>query len=192
MTFADAMKFYGSDNPDIRFEMKFADFTRLHQFLVVKDKEAASLAMLAIQESFLPLERFPMIGRLVDDNTDLLALLQRHLKADYEVITAPDGESALAMLKGGAQFDAIISDLQMPGIYGVTFLHEAKRIAPNTPSIILTGRNDPITLATARKSSGAEWILFKPYSKQELLAAIKDATQRPRDGTSGAPGAHGP
>lgn len=127
----------------------------------------------------------------VDDNTDLLALLQRHLKAEYEVVTAPDGESALAMFKAGAHFDAIISDLQMPGIYGVTFLHEAKRIAPNTPSIILTGRNDPITLATARKSSGAEWILFKPYSKQELLAAIRDATQRSRNATSGAPGAQG-
>lgn len=127
----------------------------------------------------------------VDDNADLLALLQRHLKADYEVITAPDGESALAMLKGGARFDAIISDLQMPGIYGVTFLHEAKSIAPNTPTIILTGRNDPITLATARKSSGAKWILFKPYSKQELLEALRDATQQPRNGTSGAPGADG-
>lgn len=120
----------------------------------------------------------------VDDNADLLALLQRHLKADYEVFTAPDGETALAMLEAGTHFDAIISDLQMPGIYGVKFLHEAKRIAPHTPSIILTGRNDPITLATARKSSGAEWILFKPYSKQELLAAIRDATKRPPNPSS--------
>ncbi len=127
----------------------------------------------------------------VDDNPDLLALLQRHLGTEYEVLTACDGESALAMLNAGTRFDAIISDLQMPGIYGVTFLHEAKRIAPDTPSIILTGRNDPITLATARKSSGAEWILFKPYSKQELLAAIRDATQRARNPTSGALGAPG-
>lgn len=114
----------------------------------------------------------------VDDNANLLTLLQRHLKADYEVVTAPDGDSALALLKAGASFDAIISDLQMPGLYGVTFLHEAKLVAPNTPSIILTGRNDPITLATARKSSGAEWILFKPYSKQELLDVMRDATKQ--------------
>jgi plasmid stabilization system protein ParE len=52
-----------------------ADLTRLYQFLAVKDKEAASRAMLTIQQSFLPLMRFPMIGRPADDNTDLRELV---------------------------------------------------------------------------------------------------------------------
>lgn len=114
----------------------------------------------------------------VDDNPDLLALLQRHLKADYEVLTASDGESALAMLQAGPRFDVIISDLLMPGLYGVTFLNQARRISPETPSIILTGRDDPITRATARKSTGAEWLLFKPYEKSDLLGVVSEATQR--------------
>lgn len=112
----------------------------------------------------------------VDDNLDMLHLLQRHLQADYQVVTASDGSSALEILKSGATFDAIISDLSMPGLHGVTFLKEAHRIAPGIPCIILTGQNDPITRATARNAAGAQWLLFKPYSKTELFSVVREAT----------------
>ena len=114
----------------------------------------------------------------VDDNLDMLHLLQRHLQREYQVVTASDGMSALAMLESGLSFDAIISDLRMPGLHGVTFLKEAHRIAPGIPCIILTGQDDPITRATARTAAGAEWLLFKPYSKSELFSVVREATSR--------------
>jgi plasmid stabilization system protein ParE len=62
--------------PQIKLSARaVADLTRLYQFLVVKDKDAAGRAMLTIQQSFLPLTRFPMIGRPADDNTDLHELV---------------------------------------------------------------------------------------------------------------------
>lgn len=119
----------------------------------------------------------------VDDNLDMLHLLQRHLQAEYQVVTASDGQSALEILASGTKFDAIISDLRMPGLHGVTFLKEAQRIAAGIPCIILTGQNDPATRATARTAAGAQWLLFKPYSKTELFAVVKQATQgRPAQG----------
>lgn len=52
-----------------------ADLARLHQILVIKDKDAAKRAVLAIREAFLPLARFPLMGRPVDDSQDLRELV---------------------------------------------------------------------------------------------------------------------
>lgn len=51
------------------------DLSRLHAFLVSKDPVAAKRAMLAIRESFLPLDHAPMIGRPVEDFEGLRELV---------------------------------------------------------------------------------------------------------------------
>lgn len=52
-----------------------ADISRLHKFLVEKDPNAATRAVLAMHEALAPLEHAPMIGRPVEDHCDLRELV---------------------------------------------------------------------------------------------------------------------
>ncbi len=52
-----------------------ADIARFHRFLIEKDPQAAKRALLAIREAFIPLQRTPMMGRPVEDNTTLRELV---------------------------------------------------------------------------------------------------------------------
>lgn len=62
--------------PQVRLSSRArADLSRLHRFLVEKDKNAARRAVLSIREAFLPLRHSPMIGRPVEDHPDLIELV---------------------------------------------------------------------------------------------------------------------
>lgn len=62
--------------PHVRLSARAqADISRLHQFLAEKDRTAATRAVLAIREAFLPLNDTPMIGRPVEDHGDLRELV---------------------------------------------------------------------------------------------------------------------
>ncbi len=59
--------------------------------------------------------------------------------AGWAVVAAADGTEALALLDGGARFDALLTDLSMPGMSGVALIREARRRVPALPALLLTG-----------------------------------------------------
>ncbi len=59
---------------------------------------------------------------LIDDDDMLRRVIVRTLKRKYTVTEARDAESALALLEGGAKFDAILCDLNLIGLSGRQFL----------------------------------------------------------------------
>lgn len=62
--------------PQVRLSARAqADITRLYQFLAARDEGAAKRAVIAIRQAVLPLNQFPMIGRPVEDHTDLRELV---------------------------------------------------------------------------------------------------------------------
>lgn len=62
--------------PQVRLSARAqSDISRLHQFLLAKDADAAKRAVLAMREAFLPLGRFPLIGRPVEDRDGLRELV---------------------------------------------------------------------------------------------------------------------
>jgi CheY-like chemotaxis protein len=82
---------------------------------------------------------------LVEDHADLREALAELLEAsDYTVVTAADGEEALACLRNGVAPCLIVLDLDMPGMDGCAFRseqsHDAKLAA--IPTIICSGRAD--------------------------------------------------
>ena len=84
----------------------------------------------------------PTRGRilLVDDSATLRARLAGELvQAGFEVDTADDGEQALARLDHG-DFDAVVSDVQMPRLDGLQLL---ERIAGRLPVILATSYPEP-------------------------------------------------
>jgi DNA-binding response OmpR family regulator len=77
---------------------------------------------------------------LVDDEEDLLDIEEFYLrKGGYNVRTAPSGPAALDLMSK-EDFDAIISDYQMPRMDGIQFLREVRVRFGSVPFILFTGR----------------------------------------------------
>jgi CheY-like chemotaxis protein len=105
------------------------------------------------------------------DVTELLALLMEH--AGYEVQTAFSAAEAFDAARGQS-FDAVISDIGMPGMNGYQ-LAEALRALPgyeHTPLIAVTGFTQYEDRERARRA-GFNDFLHKPISPSDLLDAVR-------------------
>lgn len=110
---------------------------------------------------------------VVDDEESIRDLCARVLnRAGYNVITAPNGEDAVALLTREV-FALVISDIRMPGISGLEVLERAKATHPKTRVVLITGFGTPQMLTRAQQS-GADRILTKPFNPMELLAAVRE------------------
>ena len=68
-------------------------------------------------------------------------------------------------------YDAIISDIRMPGMDGLTLLERIKTCRPNTPVLLVTGYGDQ-TLATQALRGGAFDYILKPIDRDYFLASL--------------------
>ena len=91
---------------------------------------------------------------------------------DIEIIgEAENGQSAIE-LAAALQPDAILMDVEMPIVDGISAARSIKQASPATRIIILSIHNDAATRATAR-SAGADDFVDKGASLNTLLQAIK-------------------
>jgi excisionase family DNA binding protein len=112
---------------------------------------------------------------LVDDEVSIRTLLARMLGGSYDVDVAGDGGSALGRLREpGATYDLVISDLNMPGMDGLTFIREARRVDERLPVIIITGYSSESTAIEAL-NLGVAGYLTKPFGSAQVLAAAAKA-----------------
>jgi len=110
----------------------------------------------------------------VDDEEPFRRLLKKELtRKGFYAEVAPDGESALALLRGDS-YDVILLDIIMPGIDGISLMKKMKA-DPATPAIIvLTGKATVETAVEAMKH-GAYDYLTKPYKLDDLVIIINRA-----------------
>ena len=114
---------------------------------------------------------------IVDDEYPLLEQLQHILEnRRYIVETAMDGEAALDKLFE-TPFDAIILDIMMPKIDGLTVLEQARKAGIHTPVLMLTAKSD-IEDRVKGLDLGADDYLAKPFSLDELLARLRALLRR--------------
>jgi DNA-binding response OmpR family regulator len=95
-----------------------------------------------------------------------------------QMSTYTHAESALPALKA-ARYDAVITDLQMPGMDGLTFIRHVRRLQPSTGVILITGEASADIEAKAI-AAGADNVLFKPIDAHHLIARLHDAMTRKR------------
>ena len=110
---------------------------------------------------------------LVDDDPGLRALLRATLDAvDVEVDDAEDAPSARAAI-GQQRPDAIVLDVNLPGMDGLAFCRQLKseRETKEIPIVVLSGSDGGT--AEAALEAGAESFLRKPFSPLELLAVVE-------------------
>lgn len=111
----------------------------------------------------------------VDDEPHVLSALTRHLRRDFEVVTACGPEEGLEALNNKGPFSVVVADMQMPGMDGISFLNLVREIQPTAIRMILTGNADQDTKRRAEGDIGINRLLFKPCSPESLLAAILEA-----------------
>ena len=115
---------------------------------------------------------------LVDDDKDLLQALP-HMVAlrlpDVLVDTSQTAPEALLLLQQ-RKYDAVVSDIKMPGMDGLTLLAQSRELQPETPTLLITGHGDH-TLAIQALRSGAYDYIQKPIDRDEFVATLLRAIQ---------------
>lgn len=114
---------------------------------------------------------------LVDDEKLIRKTFTRDLMAEHFTVTAmAGGQEAIDALEH-TQYDLVITDLMMPDIDGFAVLKTAKRIAPATSVIILTGYGDMRSAIDALRL-GADDFTLKPCEVEELIFRIRRCLEK--------------
>src|SRR5688500_19900307 len=102
-----------------------------------------------------------------DDEASLQELMSLELpRLGHGVTVCPDGATAVAALERNT-YDCIIVDLDMPGMNGLEVIQHCQRIAPDTDTVVLTGKASYEAVLGALKL-GAFDFLTKPCKLIEL------------------------
>jgi len=113
----------------------------------------------------------------VDDEAINLRLMRdvfrMVLRRPDAVITANGGQEALKLLQAEA-FDVVLSDQRMPGMLGTDLLAKARKVAPKTVRLIVTGYPGDPEVRKALEQGVADAILTKPWKPKELENLISD------------------
>ncbi|MGH2589676.1 MAG: response regulator [Actinomycetota bacterium] len=118
----------------------------------------------------------PVNVLVVDDDAQILRALRTSLKArGYEVRTAPNGETALAIL-AQESLDLVVLDLGLPGIDGHEVIRQV-RAWSDVPIIVLSVRENQ-DQKVAALDSGADDFVTKPFAMEELLARMRAVGRR--------------
>lgn len=111
---------------------------------------------------------------VVDDEPELLEIFAVWLgRSGCTVVTAPNGAEALRRLDEGPPIDAIISDIRMPIMDGITLVRKIFERERHIPSIIFVSGFGDIDVRDAH-ALGVEAMLPKPLKRQHLLQALEN------------------
>lgn len=123
---------------------------------------------------------------VVDDEASIRRILETRLSMiGYEVVTAGDGEEAIAMFRDEIP-DLVVLDVMMPKLDGYGVCQELRKES-DVPIIMLTALSDVADRITGLEL-GADDYVVKPFSPKELEARIRSVLRRvDRNNSSGIP-----
>ncbi len=94
----------------------------------------------------------------------------------YAVLVAADGAEAIKLIKTNEDIDLILLDLEMPNLDGFDVLRMIRggKLAPNTPTLALTGAQADPSMISKLKDFGASGYVSKNIPMEELHFRIKN------------------
>ena len=117
---------------------------------------------------------------IAEDEKDLNRIISSRLQAEqYSVDSCFDGEEALDYL-ASAEYDAVVLDIMMPVMDGLTVLKKMRQKNDSTPVILLTAK-DSIEDRVKGLDAGANDYLVKPFAYEELSARIRVLLRKPAE-----------
>jgi signal transduction histidine kinase len=115
---------------------------------------------------------------IVDDDLALLRALPEALRlrmSDLNVDTCDSAQAALSLI-ASVDYDAIVTDIKLPGMDGLALLAEIKALRPQTPALLITGHGEH-DLAVQALRGGAYDFIQKPIEREYFVAALTRAVQ---------------
>ncbi|SOC13072.1 response regulator [Rhodobacter maris] len=111
---------------------------------------------------------------IIDDSPSVLQMVSHTLSASgYRVIEACDGSDGYSKAVANS-IDAVVTDLNMPGMNGLDFIrkYRASPKSAGVPIVFLTTETDDRLKREARDAGATGWI-SKPFRPEQLLAVVK-------------------
>jgi signal transduction histidine kinase len=115
---------------------------------------------------------------IVDDDTALLQALSQMLSlriVEMKVDTSVSAQKALEQIQEH-DYDAIVSDIKMPGMDGLELLAKIQELRPDTPTLLITGHGEH-NLAIRALRGGAYDYIQKPIDRDDFVASLHRAIQ---------------
>ena len=113
----------------------------------------------------------------VDDEPSITEAMERLFKSHFQVLMASLPSEALELLNRHKDCAVILSDFQMPEMNGVEFLRQARRIAPLSSRVILSGQIDLHQISAAINHADIHKFIMKPWENDYLTVQILEALQ---------------
>src|SRR5690348_9043935 len=115
---------------------------------------------------------------LVDDDAALLQALPQALSLRVNNLKVDTCDSAFEALEQIQvhDYDAIVSDIKMPGMDGLALLEKIQEMRPDTPTLLITGHGEH-DLAIQALRGGAYDYIQKPIDRDSFVAALLRAIQ---------------
>jgi DNA-binding NtrC family response regulator len=114
----------------------------------------------------------PMRILFADDETSIQELMRIELpRLGHEATVCPDGRTALAALDRTA-YDCVLVDLDMPGVGGLEVIARVRETAPDTETVIITGKSSVESAVTAVRQGVFDY-LTKPCKLADIQAVLE-------------------
>jgi len=108
---------------------------------------------------------------VVDDEEVIRDMLTEHFSDEgYSVTAVPSGEAALEIFRGDPDH-LVLADIRMPGMSGIEFLEEVKKLDPDAMVIMITSHAS-LESAVATMRAGAYDYIFKPFESLEQITRV--------------------
>jgi EAL domain-containing protein (putative c-di-GMP-specific phosphodiesterase class I)/CheY-like chemotaxis protein len=154
-------------------------------FIFARPMEVADCTRALMENRRLPNPEPALAGLapallLVDDSDADRELLERALASDdFRIVTANSPQAGFeALARHGAEI--VVSDHNMPGMTGVEFLNNVRKLYPGAVRVVATGEDDSVTMRGAVNVAGIHKFLSKKWEPERLRAEVRDAYRRRR------------
>ena len=115
---------------------------------------------------------------IVDDDATLLQALSRALELRLDGVAVDTCDSPHAALDriAATDYDAIVTDIKMPGMDGLALLAQIRKLRPDTPTLLITGHGEH-DLAIQALRGGAHDYVQKPIDRDYFVSSLTHAIE---------------
>jgi response regulator RpfG family c-di-GMP phosphodiesterase len=112
---------------------------------------------------------------VVDDESEITAILSDLFTGQYYCMTAGSAEEALERLLV-SEYELVISDITMPGMSGLDMIPQVKSMAPNTVVVMISGMQTVESAIGALRLGAFDYVM-KPFDLRQVEAVVKRALE---------------
>ena len=163
---------YGNGT-EFRITLPLATIAESSPAVELPDPQPASLVTDGVPQTVNAMPRL----LVVDDEDFVRDLLKEILEdEDCEVRLAASGNEALALFRE-CKFDAICTDVGMPGMSGWEFAREIRHLNARIPIAVITGWGEAVG-SNEQKAAGVDWVIAKPFTAERLGELVREITSK--------------